>query len=345
MKISMKHTLLGAAVAGAVLAIAGVSGSTRVSAQTPASGGIETLRVQDDVYMLVGDGANITVQAGPQGVLVVDTGTGAKADQVIAAIRKLSTMPIRYVLNTSADADHAGGNEKIVVAGEAIPGRNFAGEGAELIAHENVLNRLSAARVPIAAVPTSSYFVPQKDLYFNGQAIQMIHVPNAHGDGDSMIYFRKADVLAVGEMYSTVGYPVIDTKHGGTINGVIAGLNRILDIQVAGEKEEGGTMVVPARGRISDEADVVEYRDMVTIIRDRVQDLAAKGKTLDQIKAAGITLDFDGRYGATTGEWTTNMFLDAVYGTLKPTAAQAAKTPASKDRDAKEPKKQAQAKK
>jgi len=291
-------------------------------------GGIETFHVQADVYVLAGAGGNITVEAGSQGIVVVDTGTTAMADNVIAAIRRLSSKPIRYVLNTSADPDHVGGNEKIVLAGEAIPGRNFAGEGAELIAQEKVLNRLSDAHLPISAIPTSSYFVPHKDLYFNDQAIQLIHEPAAHTDGDSMVFFRKSDVLSVGDLYSTTSYPVIDAKHGGSITGVLAALNHILDLQVAGEKEEGGTMVIPGHGRVADEADVVEYRDMVTILRDRIQDLARRGQTLEQVKAADVALDFDGVYGTSASEWTTAMFVEAVYRDVSKAAPMPAKGPA-----------------
>lgn len=284
-------------------------------------GPLESVHVQGDVYMLVGAGGNITVQLGPQGVLVVDTGAPETSDKILAAVRRLSDKPIRYIINTSADADHASGNEKIAKAGQAIPARELLDQGAVIVAHENVLNRMSAptgsqAPTPVGAWPTATYFVPEKDLYFNGEALQILHQPAAHTDGDSVVFFRKSDVVSAGDIFVTDGYPAIDVRKGGSVNGVIDGLNRLLDLTIAGEKEEGGTMIVPGHGRVCDEADLSEYRDMVTIVRDRVQDLVKKGMTLEQVKAARPTQDFDPRYGATTGSWTTDMFVEAVYRTL-----------------------------
>jgi cyclase len=193
--------------------------------------------------------------------------------------------------------------------------------GATLIAHENVMARMSRAdgntpAAPGAALPTDTFFGEQDEVSFNNEAIRLIHQPAAHTDGDVMVFFRKSDVIATGDLYVNTGYPVIDTARGGTIDGIIAGLNRIIDITVPHDKQEGGTMVIPGHGRLADEADVVEYRDMVTIIRDRVQAMLKKGMTLQQIKAAGPTSDYDGRYGATSGFWTTDLFVDAVYRTL-----------------------------
>lgn len=286
----------------------------------------QTLRVQDDVYLIGGGGANVTVAVGEQGLIVVDTGAAAANEKILAAIRRVSDKPIRYVINTTVDADHTGGNEAIGTrAGRAIPGRNLVAEGATMIAHENLLTRMSAPTgvgtpAPVAAWPTDTYFDDQKDLYLNGTAIQILHQPAAHTDGDSLVYFRRADVISAGDIIRTAGYPVIDVERGGRINGVVDALNRLLDIIVAGEKGEGGTMVVPGHGRISDEAEVVEYRDMVTIIRDRVQDLMNKGRTLAQIKAARPTLEYDGLHGGDP-TWTPDMFVEAVYRTLTPAAA------------------------
>ena len=167
--------------------------------------------------------------------------------------------------------------------------------------------------------------------FFNGEGIQLIHQPSAHTDGDSLVWFRGSDVIAAGDIYSTMSYPVIDVKHGGTINGVIDGLNRILDLSVAEFRTEGGTLVIPGHGRLSDSADVAYYRDMVTIIRDRVKAMIDKGMTLDQVKAARPTADYEPRYGASSGPWTTDMFVEAVYVTLgggKKPAPAPARTPA-----------------
>ena len=154
-----------------------------------------------------------------------------------------------------------------------------------------------------AAWPTDTYFDEFHKLpeYFNGEAVIVYHAPAANTDGDSFVFFRHSEVISAGNLFSTVSYPVIDVDKGGTIQGVIDGLNQILDLAVAEYRAQGGTWIVPGRGRLSDTADVASYRNMLTMIRDRVQDLIDKGMTLEQVKAARPTMDFDGRYGSTTG--------------------------------------------
>jgi cyclase len=288
-------------------------------------GGIHTMHVQGNVHMLVGAGGNVVVQAGDEGVLVIDTGSALRGADVLAAIRQISTQPIRIVINTHAHTDHSGANEAIAVAGRPVGGNapgNFglALETARVLAHENVLKRMSApsgepSPRPFAAWPTETFFGEDKEIFFNDEAIQLIHQPG-HTDGDTVVFFRRSDVVVSGDLFQTSTYPVIDAQNGGTVQGVIDGLNRILDITIPKDKAEGGTYVVPGHGRLSDEADVVEYRDMLTIVRDRVQDQVARGRTLAEAKAAGSTRDYDGRYGATTGPWTTDMFIEAVYREL-----------------------------
>jgi cyclase len=283
---------------------------------------VRVLPVQGNVYLLAGAGGNIAVQIGEDGVLLVDTGAGSVTDRVMAAIRKLSDKPVRFILNTSANPDHMGGNARIAAAGSpAGGGRNGGnqGSGAMVVAHEAVLGAVSApsgkqAAVPEGAWPTDTYAGESKEVFFDGEAIQLFHPPAAHTDGDSMMFFRRSDVIVTGDIFSTTSYPVIDK--GGSINGMIAGLNRIIDITIPKDWQEGGTMVVPGHGRICDEADVVEYRDMVTIIRDRIQDMIRKGMSVEQVKAARPTLEYDPRYGADTGPWTTDMFIEAVYRNL-----------------------------
>ena len=287
---------------------------------------IRALPVRDNIWMIVGAGANITVQSGDDGVLVVDTGAGAASTpKVLNLVRQLSTKTVRYILNTTYRPDHTGGNTDIAKAGSIIIGGNFAGQvrgqGAAIVAHEAVLGRMSApsgrtAPTPAGAWPTETFYTPYHDLYFNGEGIKMIHQPNGVTDGDSIVYFRRSDVISTGDLFQTTTYPVIDTKAGGTINGVIAALNRILEIAIPKEKQEGGTLVIPGRGRICDEADVVEYRDMLTIVRDRIQDAIKKGRTLQQIQTDGLTRDYDPRYGSSTGVWTTAMFIESVYESL-----------------------------
>jgi cyclase len=292
--------------------------------QNPDHADVRVLHVQGNVYMLAGASGNITLQAGDDGVLLVDTSLEALSDKVVAAIRSLSDKPIRYIINTHAHPDHVGGNAPIAKAGATIAGGNMgvgANTGASILSHENVLNRMTAptgrqAPTPAAAWPTDTYFTKKKELFFNGEAIEIIHQPAAHTDGDSLVFFRRSDVLSSGDLFGTITYPVIDLERGGNIQGIVDALNTMLDITIPKDKQEGGTYVIPGHGRLCDEADVLEYRDMVTIIRDRIQDLVKKGMTLEQVKAARPTLDYDGRYGARTGSWTTDMFVEAAYRTI-----------------------------
>lgn len=233
--------------------------------------------------------------------------------------------PIRYIINTSAAPEHVGGNETIAAAGffPRVAGAFGAavenvGRGASIVAHENVLATMSAANAPAAAQPTDAFFDEFDKLpeFVNGEAILMYAAPHANTDGDSFVFFRHSEVIAAGSLFSTVSYPAIDVARGGTIQGVIDGLNHILDLAVAEYRGQGGTMVVPGRGRLSDTADVASYRNMLTIVRDRVTDLVKKGQTLDQVKAARPTFDFDGRYGS--DPMAVERFLEAVYRTVQP---------------------------
>jgi cyclase len=285
--------------------------------------------VRDNMYMIVGAGGDITVQVGTDGVLVVDSGLANMSDKVLAAIRSISKAPIRYLINTHYHPDHVGGNEAIRKAGSTISGGNVAfdlgaaaSEGAQVIAHENVLNRVSAptgkqSALPQGGWPTDTYFNDEKKMYFNGEGIEIIHMPNAHTDGDSIVYFRRSDVIATGDIFTTVMYPVIDTAAGGTINGTIDALDRIVDLIIPVYGQDGGTLVVPGHGRLCDLGDVINFREMTIIIRDRIQDMIKKGMTLEQVKAAKPTFDYDPLYGTSTGFWTTDMFVEAVYKTLK----------------------------
>jgi glyoxylase-like metal-dependent hydrolase (beta-lactamase superfamily II) len=283
------------------------------------------LPVQGSVYMVVGAGGNVTLQIGKDGVLLVDTSFAQMSDKLLAEIKKLSDKPIRYVINTHSHLDHVGGNENIAKAGNTIAGGNVGADvppGATIIAHENVLNRMSAptgaqASFPVGAWPTDTYFTKQKEIYFNDEAVVVLHQPNAHTDGDSIVYFRRSDVISTGDVFITTTYPVIDRERGGSINGIIRALNTLLDLSIPREKQEGGTYLIPGHGRLSDEADLLEYRDMLTIIRDRIEDLVKKGMTLEQVKAAGPTLDYDARYGPASGEWTKDMFVEAVFNDMK----------------------------
>jgi glyoxylase-like metal-dependent hydrolase (beta-lactamase superfamily II) len=273
---------------------------------------VAIVQVAPDVYMIGGAGGNVTVNVGANGLFVVDAGAGAATAKVVDAIRTISDKPIRYLANTSADADHVGGNAAVKALGQGIRTRENREEGAVVIAHEAVLNRMSAptgqeSPTPVAAWPTTTFTTPQQDLAFNGQAIQLFRLPAAHSDGDTVVLFRRSDVVATGDIFDPTRYPVIDAARGGTIDGEIDAINWLLDILVPGEKEEGGTMVVPGHGRVCDESEVMEYRDMLTIVRDRVKAMVEKGMTLEQVRAAKPTFEYDPEYGG------SDAFVEAVF--------------------------------
>jgi glyoxylase-like metal-dependent hydrolase (beta-lactamase superfamily II) len=316
--------LRGAAVAGFLAAA--------VFAQQPqdfSKTEVHVLPVQGNVYMIVGAGGNITMQAGKDGVLLVDTMYAGLSDKVLAAIRTVSNKPIRYIIDTHVHGDHTGGNENLAKAGSTIAGGNVVGDigasasaGATVIAAQQVLDRMSSKdgntpAAPPAAWPTDTYITPVKELFFNGEAIQIFHQPSAHTDGDSIVFFRRSDVVSTGDIFVTTSYPIIDLDRGGTYQGLLDGLNHILDITIPADKQEGGTYVIPGHGRLCDEADVVEYRDMVTILRDRFLDMIKRGMTLEQVKATKPTLDYDPLYGSDKGFWTTDKFIEATYKSLK----------------------------
>ena len=317
-------------------------------------GDVRILPLRGNVYMLVGAGSNITLSVGKEGVMLVDAGTAQMADKVVAAITQLSKevnaatvarpcaglgcsgnefatflgtvaspappKPIQYIVNTSADADHTGGNAKIAAAGTTYGGGPGLGQfvgvvrvSATIYSHENVLERMSAAKIPTAALPTESFPRDFKQ-FFNGEGIHLIHQKAAHSDGDTLVHFRGSDVIAAGDLLSTVTYPVFDVTKGGSINGSIDALNYLLDLAIAEYQTEGGTLLIPGHGRVCDAADLATYRDAMTIIRDRVQDMIKRGLTLAQVKAARPTKDYDPRYDVPA--WTKDQFVEAMYRSL-----------------------------
>jgi cyclase len=303
---------------------AGARPTSRAADPEPHDGEIHVWRVRDGVYMLLGDEGTIVVQVGDEGTFVVDSGSGRLADETLAAIHRLSDKPIQLIANTSFRAEHTGGNAKLRVAGSdpSVRGSFFslqfadAGVGATIMSHQNVQNRMVALNLPPAGIPSDTYLEERRRTFHNNEAIEMFWEPNAVTDGDSIVHFRRADVIVAGEIFTTTRYPVIDVSNGGSVQGEIMALNDILGRTVYQHEGEGGTLVVPGHGYLCDEHEVVEYRDMVAIVRDRVQALIKKGATLDQAKTARPTADYDTRYGATSGPWTTEMFVEAVYRSL-----------------------------
>ena len=292
---------------------------------------IHVLPVQGNIYMLVGAGGNITVQVGKDGVLLVDTEYAQLSDKILAAIRKISDGPLRYIIDTHYHADHTSGNENLRKAGSTIAGGNVAGdlgaaasEGAAIIAHNNVLERLSAptgsqAAMPAGGWPTSTYLSDEKKLWFNNEGVEIIHPEHAHTDGDSIVFFRKSDVIATGDIFTMNTYPIIDLAGGGSYQGLLDAVNKINDLTITVYGQDGGTLIVPGHGRLCDAGDLLNYREMVTIIRDRIVDMIKKGMSLEQVKAAKPTVDYDPLYGTNTGFWTTDMFVEAAYKSLSET--------------------------
>jgi cyclase len=315
---------------GAIVAV--ILTSASLHAQTGAAPDfsnieLHSFHVQGNVWMVVGGPFNAAVSIGNDGVLIVDTMVEPLADRFLSEVKKLAgDKPIRHIINTHFHPDHTGGNAKVTAAGQSIVAGNFANQvgqaaanQANILAHENTQIRMMTdlkPSPPFIAMPTDTFFTESKDVYFNGEAIQILHQPAAHTDGDVIVFFRKSDVIVAGDVYMNTTFPIVQIGQGGSFQGVIDALNRIIDLTVPAEKQESGTYVIPGHGRLADEADVVEYRDMSTIIRDRLLDAIKKGMSLEQVKAARLVRDYEGRYGASSGFWTTDNFVEAVYRSL-----------------------------
>ena len=294
---------------------------------------LEVVQLRDNFYVIGGAGGNILMQTGPEGVILVDSGSAARADEVLAAIRRVTPLPIRYIINTSMDAEHVGGNEVFSKAGFSIlPGAVAAGAGlgddvlsnfgyASVFAHENVLTRMSSAEPPIPSTlwPTKTFFYHAYSMYLNGEGIQIIHQPNASTDGNVIVFFRRGDVIATGDVIDTTRFPFIDVERGGTLQGELDALNKLMELSIHNVPllwYPDRTLLVPGHGHVYDKLDLLEYRDTITVVRDRVQDLIDQGMTLAQVQAANPTLGYRSQYGTDTGPWTTEMFVAAVYNEL-----------------------------
>ena len=322
------------AVAVTCVALVSLFGSRRealkaavTQSAASAPNNLEILEVRPSFFVIAGPGgdvANVGVQVGEDGLVVVDAGSAAAAPAVLDAIKRISPKPIRYVIDTGPDADHVGGNEALATAGEKIfagalggGAQNAAERVAPILSAEGVLRHM--AKSPAGGWPTEVFHYSRKSMYLNGEAIEVLHQPAAHTDSDIVVFFRRSDVLVAGDVLDTRQFPVIDVERGGSIEGEIAALNRLAELAVVSVPvvtREAGTIVVPGHGRLCDQYDVVEYRDMVTIIRDRVRDLIKAGRSLAEVKAAQPAKGYMGRYGNPGGAWTTDHFIEAVYRSL-----------------------------
>ncbi len=285
---------------------------------------VKSFHIQGNIWLLQGSGGNITLQIGDDGVLVVDTQYSEIAPKILEEINNLAPGKIiRYVINTHAHQDHTGGNQIIKAAGRSFAigagtrdSEETFGTGAEVIAHENTMLTMATANpeIPFELWPTEVFIGEQYDFFFNGEAVLMFYFGPAHTNGDIIVYFRGSEVISAGDLYVSDSYPFIDQSNFGHINGIIDALNSIIRIAVPRHNQEGGTLIVSGHGRIADEADIVEYRDMITIIRDRVQHFINQGMSLDETLEADISRDYDGRYG--NGFVSPDSFISAIYNGL-----------------------------
>ena len=283
---------------------------------------IETLHVSDNIYMLVGAGGNVAVSVGDDGVFIVDDQYAPLTEKIVRAIRALSDGPIRFVINTHAHGDHVGGNE------------NFTGMGALIVAHDNTRERMAEGGDAASGALPVITFGEQMSLHLNGEDVDIIHVGPAHTDGDVFVFFRGSNVLHMGDVLLTENFPVIDVDRNGSLEGLIRAQNLALDLVTAApgflsghnnrpgswpdpsNGESTDTIVIPGHGRLYDEADLVQYRDMVVIIRDRIVHYIEQGMSLDEVKAADPSLGWNNWYGSDTPPFTTARFIEAAYGEL-----------------------------
>jgi glyoxylase-like metal-dependent hydrolase (beta-lactamase superfamily II) len=288
---------------------------------------VETLQVRDNIYMLVGQGGNITMQVGDDGILIVDTQFARMSDAILEAIREISAKPIRYIINTHYHGDHIGGNGNLRRLGSTVIGGNMPGAvpyaeggGAQVVAHENVLLRLTGAfgGDPVASElwPTNTFFNDEKRLHYNGEGIRIVHQPAAHTDGDVVVFFRRSDVIAAGDFYRTTSWPRIDMAAGGSYSGTIDALNGLVDLMIPVYGQDGGTLVIPGHGRLSGLGDVLDFREMVIVIGDRIESMIDAGMSAEQVVAMRPAMDYEPVYGTPGNPEATDQFVEAAYMSL-----------------------------
>jgi len=288
---------------------------------------VEVLEVRDNIYVLVGQGGNITMQVGDDGVLIVDTQFARMSEAIMAAIRDITDLPIRYIINTHHHGDHIGGNGNLRTSGATVIGGNMPGAvpyaeggGAQVIAHENVLLRLSGAigDQPVDAElwPTNTFYNDEKQLHFNGEGIRIVYQPNAHTDGDVLVFFRRSDVIAGGDFFRTTGWPRIDLAGGGSYSGTVDALNELVDMMIPVYGQDGGTIVIPGHGRVSGLGDVLDFREMAIVTGDRIRQMIDEGMSLEQVIAARPAMDYEPVYGSPGNPAVTDDYVESVYLSL-----------------------------
>jgi cyclase len=286
------------------------SATTALAQQDFSKVEIKSTKLGTNVYTLEGSGGAIGILAGPDGILMVDSQFAPLSEKIAAAIKQINPGPIRILINTHVHGDHTGGNE------------NFAKMGALIVARPQLRARLEkpapgangapGTPAPPAALPILTYDAPMT-FHMNGEQVQLIPIPSAHTDGDTLVKFVNADVIMTGDFYRSLGYPNIDRANGGSLSGMLAGLSRI--VELAGPS----TKIVPGHGAIVDRAAVAAHRDMIVAIRDKVAPMVKKGLTLEQVSAAKPTADYDTKVPGvgTTGD----RFVGQLYAELKPAPA------------------------
>jgi cyclase len=319
------RALIHRGVPGALcVVVLGMLGLVSAHAAEPGSADLDVVHVRPNFYMIVGDGENIGVQVGKDGVVLVNAGTAAGVPELLATVKRISPLPIRYVIDSSADQDVVGGNAAVAAAGMTLftPPK---GPGAEIFASASVIARLAdVAGYPTKGWPTDTYLSSEalRTFYLNDEPIMVTHAPSA--ESDSFVLFRRSDVVMAGDVLDMTRFPVINPADGGSIDGEIAALNVLLQMAVPPSPliyEYNGTRVIPAHGRVGDQWEVVDYRDMVVIVRNTIADMMKRHMTLSQIEAADPAKAYEPRFGSTTGPWTTNMFVAAIYHSLQAEAA------------------------
>jgi len=249
---------------------------------------IKAEQVADNIYMLTGSGGNIGVVVGDDGVFMIDSQFGPLSEKITAAIGKLSSQPIKYLFNTHWHGDHTGGNE------------NFGKKGAIIVAHENVKNRMSTEQIrpfrrstPAAAKIAQPVITFKNGMQFhlNGEDILIYHFHYGHTDGDAFVYFPKSNVIHMGDNFFKGRFPYIDLGSGGSVEGALKNINEVLFLA------DSETKIIPGHGALANKKDLMEYRDVIMIARDRVKKAIDKGMTLEEIKTSNVTKEYDEEWG------------------------------------------------